>query len=1541
MDFSPNKKPKLSREYTGLGPQGCSKSFSVRRDTSSHSTITLPKLLKQPSTTANLLSSLDPELDTVMAEQHGHNVVDAPKSAGGALPVDVSANTITTDPAASGTISTIFKNNNITPGSTNEANPSITKLSDQAADKAVEPSAGEAVLKPTQTAGEEKGIIGQIESTNNGQADYMLDDGSVRSGSVDPSMHSDTENSKGDASEAKEAHRHVRTNSVKKPTTFSKVSVTKNFMAKSAATPTMAKAGEKGTLLLQKRTPLGEKRNSQISAASPAGPSAAPAAKPRLVAKSGAAIANAQKARQSNQPSPGPDANTVWNKNRPVAPPPPKQFTDEELKQQYGIHLATRLQSDENGKESKWADIDDDEEDWAPEAVVWMDGTKSTLAAAEEPPAPAKQEAKPDAPAVAKPAEEENKSDPVANKPTEPAGPPKTILKPGAAAAKLHSSPATTPSSEKPTLKAKSPAPTPAKSPWAALPPVDRVSPIVPPVQQAPKQPTPFASQDARAYESSAPPPAREMAADTFDRWESGRESGHRELFNSSNGRYEPAPEGRRSSMRPDTNFRKPSIMQRNERGSQKAMSPAEPSAHFQTRRESQNEGSFSRRRGSSVSHGSIPPGRRMSMSKGPEMPDAEARPGSVVGQDLRSPQAFQNEAPVPPKLSQQNAWQQHMPPPPPAGAEPEEDPYEKQQRLMKEKTAAARKRRQEVEDREAAERKQRIEAKMAALGGAGKSRAERQAEAEAAKASALATAKSETKPETESTQVTKASAEAAPSLEAQVAMSAEADTTPMAPASEQPMPEELALPSPIPSKPQDSTLLSHKAPSADEIHHQSQRDETVQRSGLQQQSSPYKQPLSAISSPGPASERKLAPLGRSPLGSDAMSSWPSTASRGGGNVWGSAGIGNGTFENSSAFAPMFPQQGASLPPPIGMGRPSTSTRISPGFAQPSQSPGLQGSQPEQRTFGPQSLDSQPDVFNSQARVNGVSPGPGMGRQAHVPGPIAPPSRAQPAVQKPDPISAWNLATTRLPHELEEHNRQARIQALENPSPRPVMNATFRETKVGKLGGPRRTEKLEHMVYDSNGARRVEAFSPELPKEPVPDTQPPGPFTATTGSPVNTAKPTEEANNTVRIPDGSQNPAHGGSPMQPQAPIAPPGFAHQQPLAQSNLRFNATPLPPVQTRAASPPPPETLDHPVSSGDDLEKIAVKLPKERPTVKLPPPPEQAAGVPSPQQYNPALPPQRHVVTNRSMGLAGPIAQNAEWQKRFNGLFGRTAVSTEIPPSPPGTPPKNQDPALAVTSSTKTVMDDAPERTVAYVSLPLVLKSKTKEGFWVDRSNDIVSKPPMEQMFSEELSFGSLPHINIPTDPQYSQDLESAAPNNMLEISNHSKFPKPVQAHTKPDALSEAYLFVGNFNGIHVRMPGASSGKLVRLNRAIHKTRSDKKTKKANKENAAATSTNTSNVPAPSNPTTSTGTGGTQPTTNNATVSPSTPPVAPAASAAPAKKRPLPHEHQAALDVERAKAEKKTWAKPPKGEKPPRGQGYRGRGGRGRGGANPVAA
>ena len=175
---------------------------------------------------------------------------------------------------------------------------------------------------------------------------------------ADASGGSDTDISRpGSVYQSKRDGVHVRTNSAAKKQPFKSVSVTKSFLAKTVPTTPAARPGEKAA-------PAAPPKTSILTA------------KPRLVAKSGAGNAP-RTLGQTNGAGAGPDASKVWNKNQPVPTPPPKTFTDEELKQQYGIHLATRLQADEGGKEAKWADIDDDEEDWTPEAVQWMDGTKS------------------------------------------------------------------------------------------------------------------------------------------------------------------------------------------------------------------------------------------------------------------------------------------------------------------------------------------------------------------------------------------------------------------------------------------------------------------------------------------------------------------------------------------------------------------------------------------------------------------------------------------------------------------------------------------------------------------------------------------------------------------------------------------------------------------------------------------------------------------------------------------------------------------------------------------------------------------------------------------------------------------------------------------------------------------------------------------------------------------------------------------------------------------------------------------------------------
>lgn len=1118
-----------------------------------------------------------------------------------------------------------------------------------------------------------------------------------------------------------------------------------------------------------------------------------------------------------------------------VPPPPPKHFTDEELKQQFGIHMATRLQSDETGKDAKWADIDDEEEDWAPEAVVWMDGTKSTLNAQEAIASQPEQKAPP--PDPPKPAGGVRPT--LALKKPIDLGPQKTILKPGAgaSAAQARQGGVGTGTSEKPSLKAKSPTPAPSKSPWAALPPVDKVSPINPPVQPQ-IQPPPFMSQDARAYEpASAPPPAREIGADTFERsWREG-EGTPRELYNAASGRYEPAPEGRRAS-KPDAAYRKPSVLQRPSYGG----GPAEPSAAFQSRTTTQMDGLGPRRRGSSVSQGSVPPPRRMSTSK-PQDVTSERRTSMVIGHDMRtSPKAGRNEPAQAPTFAQQSAWQQQMPPQPEGDVEVLEDPVKAQERIMREKRELAKKRREEEEAKQEADKQERLRARLAQLEGAGKSRKEREAESAAAAAAASAQTTPATElpaqphsaaPTGESPQpvkATEAATIAGPALEAQVFPSAPSPSKTQP--SQQTSPEE-KLPSPLPAKPSTS-LPDRPISSTDQNQRQPSRAHLSPRNNprapFQQQTGPYRAPTSSYSSPG---DRKQQPFGRSPFApSDTLSSaWPTTAPNG--NVWGtSSGIGNGTFETASSFAPMpISQQNSSLPPPPGMSgitRPSTSTRISPqALSQESRSPSLQQqsvAEPAQRAFAPPGLDARPDPFAQQARANGASPGPGLGRQTHLPGPIAPPSRAQPQQQtqptpRPDPLSAWNNAAQRLPYEYKNQAAAGDVKKGTGAPREDTIKETFKKTSgsAGRLGGPRKYDATEYTVHDGAGSRLV---SSQSPAPPVAQTQPAGPFS--TASPLQTEVRKPLTENTVRIPDGSLNPAHGGSTPS-QQPIGPP--SHQRAPSSTparGLNFTPSPLPSAPLGLdQSPPPPEDAAHPVNSGNVAHPM-VKLPstQPKPVVRLPPAPAQQST--ASQQPNQVSLPHRPISTWGAPPGSKPLVMQEAWQARFNGLFARTPIHTETPPSPPKTPPKMQVPAAAVTSASRASMNEMPSATNAIVSLPQNSSpriNKTAEGFVLDDSTESTSKGVIEDMFKDEQSFGSLPKVTVPKNPIYHAHVHEPSTKNRLHVGSNSK---AIETQSMPEFNMRELHPVKNA-GVYISLPlvkGKHGNGLSRL--AFHPNR-----------------------------------------------------------------------------------------------------------------------
>lgn len=404
--------------------------------------------------------------------------------------------------------------------------------------------------------------------------------------------------------------------------------------------------------------------------------------------------------------------------------------------------MASRLEEDETQGQSKWADLDDDDDDWAPEAITWTDGTKTTLPHPDEvPPQPAPV---PELPKESAP--EKSRSPALSTSTNSP------LTKPAGLASgrglKLKSTP-----QEKPMLVAKPPQQQPAKSPWATLPPVDKASPAaMEPPHRGMRAPA-ILSQKGMGSGASLPPPPKEFAPDDFSRgtstWRDGGAHGGRELYNSQSGRHEPVVD-RRGSFRSDQ-IRQPHLLQRSSQQDQ-----PEPSSAFQTHRTSQ-DGHFGRRRASSnVSGGSgayyrsikghdgqMPPPdqlgvRRPSMAGSVESAGSpSAAPAMMHGQPR-----YQHNQPGwggPPHVSpqahfatpgQQGPPGDNMGPPPAAAAQapaqPGPDEVEYQKKLMRERNEIARKRRHDQEAAEEAARRERIQKKLDSMGPAPKKKSDK-----------------------------------------------------------------------------------------------------------------------------------------------------------------------------------------------------------------------------------------------------------------------------------------------------------------------------------------------------------------------------------------------------------------------------------------------------------------------------------------------------------------------------------------------------------------------------------------------------------------------------------------------------------------------------------------------------------------------------------------------------------------------------------------------------------------------------------------------
>ncbi|KAK3307631.1 uncharacterized protein B0T15DRAFT_184510 [Chaetomium strumarium] len=540
----------------------------------------------------------------------------------------------------------------------------------------------------------------------------------VNSTEVSISGGSDNEAARSDASKGKDhAKGHGRAASgVKKLASFKAVKVNKTFLNAKGSAPSAESKAEKAPPTVS-------------AAAAPTGPPTG--TRPRLVAKTGSGLITRSSGANGGKTGSAPDASAVWNKNRPAPPPEPKTYTDEELKK-YGIHMATRLHPDDTKGQSNWADIEDDDEDWAPDTITWKDGTKIAITHTEDQPAPPPE-----------PASRPTAKEPLgADRAKPPAAGTSPSVKPGVLASGKGL--VLKGAQEKPTLVAKPPAPpTPAKSPWAPLPKIEKASPIAveAPTHAGPK----FPPKETPVQHANTPQPPKEIAADDFSRgpWRDGSTGGSRELFNSQSGRYEPVPD-RRGPLRQE---RQAPLLQRPSHHEQHA--PIEPPGALQAGRNNE-QGPWERRRGSSnVSGGSGSWQRFRTMEHPP--PPAElinARRASMTGgSDGRasprnfSPSGLQGG----PRHGQQ--WQHRaspgtthavlhhpggpapdgrgMPPPvqQPAVVPVTEEDYELQKRLMRERRELAMRRRQEEEAREEAARKERIRLKLEALGPAPESK--------------------------------------------------------------------------------------------------------------------------------------------------------------------------------------------------------------------------------------------------------------------------------------------------------------------------------------------------------------------------------------------------------------------------------------------------------------------------------------------------------------------------------------------------------------------------------------------------------------------------------------------------------------------------------------------------------------------------------------------------------------------------------------------------------------------------------------------------
>ena len=821
-------------------------------------------------------------------------------------------------------------------------------------------------------------------------------------------------------------------------------------------------------------------------------------------------------------------------------------------------------------------------------------------------------------------------------------GPNATVLKLGSALQPKATGLVLKNSSEKPTLVAKPSTSTPVKSPWAAIPPIDKISPV--PINPPPQQSQPrFGQKDPHGFDAMPPPltpQAKEIAADDFSRF--SRESGNavpRELFNSQSGRYEPVSENRRQVARKEQNFRQPSVLQRPPPGDH---GPAEPSPAFQTHRSQQEPGSFGRRRTSStVSGESGRLGRRMSFNRGFDgtrttgevlrrdsqhepLPPTPSLSSARPSQRDESPafsqsQSINSQSPTvtPAQTTMSNGHQEHAPqnetptPLPSTG----EDPVVVQKRLMREKREAAIKRRREEDEKEKAERMERIRLRMETLGLTDEKMGKK-----------VVVIDSEPSPKV----LLKDSKEAGPA-------------TPQSPP-KPPIPK-------ISGQPQQYGLMTLHAPQtvtapsalvAAGERKSPDPPQKVEAKAAPQSESPLPQvngdvkkapreveqgrPVDAMHKesvgeirPQPWSSVQQAPGGYPKWNNNNMANHPPSAS----SLWGppdhnKAALGNGDFHNNipmnslrQAQPPYSQQLVSTQPPPIGTPRQSQ-LRVAPSVDKPFETVPRSLAEDSQTipAFPPETITSPANYTRHQ--LSNLAPSIEPKHPSVTPMGVnttAPPS----SVDRPAALSAWaSFGANPAKHDAELHNRI----------------------------------KQEHDARLAE--QQLAGLDTTLHFNPIQETWKPIKSSGNAGS-RRVVKNTETQR---ELPD-----EHEHAKASTQAPTTQPVRSRYQDIFDQSHHVASSTLAIVRPSSPMGPPPDSPNHPVyhsTSQRPLVNLPGSKPKvdlpEKPVVRLPP---AKSGQISGHASTTSEP---RAIVSPVRGGPQSLAMKATWQDKFNGLFDR---------------------------------------------------------------------------------------------------------------------------------------------------------------------------------------------------------------------------------------------------------------------------------------------